>query len=320
MLTERRGRELMPDTLPAAIDSRTRWRAAIEACFYGHLFYGVCAVAQVIETSVQLALPVNGWLTVGSFIGTVMFYSYPYTRRTANSADPRVAWHRRHRGLVDRLQRWALLALIALSVWMAIRHRAAIRAMTPLEWIVLLVFPCAGGLYYGAPVISRAMTLRQSGWLKPFVIGFVWAGVVVAYPILFARLQYGQHTQLSLFPCLLFVKTLMFVAVLAILFDIKDGEVDRRVGLSTVVTLVGTERTLFQVSLPLTVLGMATFLSYATMQDLTIPRVLLVLAPFGLLVAGIVSLRRPRTILYYLTVIDGLMLAKALLDILAMRF
>jgi 4-hydroxybenzoate polyprenyltransferase len=311
---------LMPDTLPAAVDSGTVWRAAIEACFYGHLFYGVCAVAQVIETSVQLGLPVNGWLTVVSFIGTVLFYSYPYTRRSANSADPRVAWHRRHRGLVNRLQRWAMLALIALSAWVVIRHRVAIRTMTPLEWIVLLVFPCAGGLYYGAPVISRAIALRRSGWLKPFVIGFVWAGVVVAYPILFARLQFGHNTPLSLFPCLLFVKTLMFVAVLAILFDIKDRDLDQRVGLSTVVTLVGPERTLFQVSLPLTVLGVATFLSYATMQHLTIPRVLLVLAPFGLLVAGIVSLTRPRTTLYYLTVIDGLMLAKALLDILAMRY
>lgn len=35
---------------------------------------------------------------------------------------------------------------------------------------------------------------------------------------------------------------------------------------------------------------------------------------------GIVSLTRPRTVLYYLTVIDGLMLAKAVLDILAMQF
>jgi hypothetical protein len=56
------------------------------------------------------------------------------------------------------------------------------------------------------------------------------------------------------------------------------------------------------------------------MQHLTLPRVLLVLTPFALLVAGIVSLRRPRSILYYLVVIDGLMLAKALLDILAFRF
>ena len=310
----------MPDTLPAAVNARTMWRAVIETCFYGHLFYGVCAAAQVVETSVQLRLPVNGWLIAGSFIGTVLFYSYPYTRSTANSADPRVAWHRQHRGVVDRLQRWALFVLIALSAWMAIRHRAAIQSMTPLEWIVLVAFPCAGALYYGAPVISRALTLRQSGWLKPFVIGFVWAGVVVAYPILFARLQYGHHTPLSLFPSLLFIKTLMFVAILAMLFDIKDRDIDRRLGVSTVVTLVGTERTLYQVSLPLTVLGMATFLSYATMQHLTIPRVLLVLAPFGLLIAGIVSLSRPRSVLYYLTVIDGLMLAKALLDILAMRF
>ncbi|HUR20128.1 MAG TPA: hypothetical protein VMZ90_04920 [Vicinamibacterales bacterium] len=296
------------------------WRAAIETCFYGHLFYGVCAVAQVLETSVQLALPINGWLTVESFIATVLFYNYPYSRGPATSADPRVAWHHRHRALVDRWQRWALLAVITLSIWMAIRHRAAIVTMTPLEWIVLLVFPCAGGLYYGAPAISPAIRLRQLGWLKPFVIGFVWAGVVVAYPILFARLQYGHETPLSLFPCLLFIKTLMFVAVLAILFDIKDREADRLGGLSTVATAVGLERTIFQVSLPLTVLGMVTFLTYAAMTHLTIGRVLLVLAPFGLLVAGIVSLRRPRTILYYLVVIDGLMLAKALLDILAFRF
>jgi hypothetical protein len=157
----------MPDTLPAAVDSRTLWRAAIEACFYGNLFYGVCAVAQVVETSVQLGLPGNGWLIVASFIGTVLFYSYPCTRGTASSADPRVAWHRRHRVLVSRLQRWALLALIVLTAWMTIRHRAAVRTMNPLDWIVLLVFPCAGGLYYAAPVTSRAITLRQSSWLKP---------------------------------------------------------------------------------------------------------------------------------------------------------
>jgi 4-hydroxybenzoate polyprenyltransferase len=303
-----------------AAESPPTWRAAVEACLYGHLFYGVCAVAQVCETSAQLALPTNEWLLVGSFIGTVLFYNYPYTRATADGADPRVAWHHRHRLLVHRWRRWGLLALLAQAVWMAIVYRAAIRTMTPFEWIALIVFPCVGALYYGTPMTARPLTLRRSGWLKPFVIGFVWAGLVVAYPILFARVQYGQRTALVLLACLLFVKTLMFVAVLAMLFDIKDREADQRTGLSTVVTLVGIERTLFHVSLPLTALGVATFLSYAAMQHLTIARVLLVLTPFGLLVLGILSLTRPRSILYYLTVIDGLMLAKALLDIVAMRF
>ncbi len=200
------------------------WHAAIEACFYGHLFYGVCAVAQVLETTAQLALPVNGWLAAGAFIGTVLFYSYPYTRRTASSADPRVVWHLRHLDLVRRLQGCALVALIALSGWLVIQHGAAIQAMAPLEWGLLLAVPVTAGLYYGTPWASRAITLRR-GWLKPFVIGFVWAGVVVAYPIIFARLQYGHETPLSFFSCLLFVKTLMFVAVLAILFDIKDRDV-----------------------------------------------------------------------------------------------
>ncbi|MDB6172992.1 MAG: hypothetical protein JWL59_2303 [Chthoniobacteraceae bacterium] len=295
------------------------WRAVVEACFYGHLFYGVCAAAQVIETSVQLGLPVNGWLIVVSFIGTVVFYSYPYTRQTASSTDPRVVWYRRHLDVVQQLQGWGLLALLALVVWVVIRHNAAIRRMTILEWIVLLAVPGVAGFYYKSPG-GRVITLRRIGWLKPFVIGFVWAGVVVAYPVLFARLQYGQYTPFTLFSCLLFVKSLMFIAVLAILFDIKDREDDRRTGLSTVVTLVGLERTLFQVSLPLTMLGIATFLSYATMQHLTIPRVVLVLTPFLLLVAGIFSLTRTRTILYYLAAIDGLMLAKAVIDIVAMRY
>lgn len=296
------------------------WRAAVEACFYGNLFYGLCAAAQVTETSVQLALPFNAWLTAWSFIGTVMFYGYPYSRAASTSTDPRVAWYRRNRVVVDRLQLLALAAWIVLSVAMVTRNRAALRAMTAPEWIALLVFPCVAALYYGAPSRSKLMTLRHNGLLKPFIIGFVWSGIVVGYPILFAYLQYGHRTELSLFPILLFVKTLMFVAVLAMLFDIKDQEVDERAGVRTVVTHVGISRTLFHVSLPLTLLGIVTYLSYATMQHLTIERVMLALAPFGLLVAGIISLTRPRSILYYLIAIDGLMLAKALLDILAMQF
>lgn len=292
----------------------TVWQTAIAACFYGHLFYGVCAVAQVFETTAQLGLPVNGWLATTAFVGTVLFYSYPYSRRTASSGDPRVVWHVRHRELVRRLQGCALVGLFALSGWLVLRHRAGIEALTLFEWTVLVMVPIAGALYYGSPSASRRFTLRR-GWLKPFVIGFVWAGVVVAYPIIFARLQYGHATPLSFFTCLLFVKTLMFVAVLAILFDIKDRDVDRRGGLSTIVTLVGLEHTLFRVSIPLTVLGIVTFLSFATIQGFTTARVVLVLIPFVLLLAGIVSLTRHRSILYYLAVVDGLMLAKAVFDI-----
>lgn len=292
----------------------------VEALFYGHYFYGLCAAAQVAETTAQLALPQNWWLYCLSFVATTLFYNYPYARPWADATDPRVMWHVRHRRGWRWIQRATLIAVLVLVGWMLWRHHDAIMHMSAVEWAALLVFPAAGALYYRVPLLSPRISLRRVGWLKPFVIGLVWSGLVVAYPILFARLQYGVVVPLAVLPVMLFVKTLMFVAVLAILFDIKDHAADRRHGVGTIVTLVGLQATLFRVSIPLTVLGMATFVSYALMHELSAARMALVLAPFLLLVAGILSLRKPRTILYYLIVIDGLMLAKAFFDVLSMQF
>jgi 4-hydroxybenzoate polyprenyltransferase len=292
----------------------------VASLFYGHYFYGLCAAAQVAETTAQLALPQNWWLYCLSFVVTTLFYNYPYSRPGANSTDPRVIWHARHRRGWRWIQRATLVMVFVLVAWMLWRHHDALQHMTVIEWAALLVFPAVGALYYRVPRLSPRLSLRRVGWLKPFVIGFVWSGLVVAYPILFARLQYGVVVPLAVLPVMLFIKTLMFVAVLAMLFDIKDHEADRRHGVGTIVALVGLEATLFRVSIPLTILGMATFVSYALMHELSAARMALVLAPFVLLVAGILSLRTPRPIIYYLTVIDGLMLAKAFLDVLSMQF
>lgn len=121
-------------------------RAVVEACFYGHLFCGVCAAAQAVETSVQLALPTNVWLIVVTFVGTVLFYSYPYTRPAVGSGDPRVVWCRRHQGIVRQFQGWGLLTLVEMVGWLAIHHGSGIRDMTLLEWTVLLAVPGAAGL------------------------------------------------------------------------------------------------------------------------------------------------------------------------------
>ena len=79
-----------------------------------------------MTSSVSQRSSFHGWLMVATFIGTVMFYSYPYSRQTANGADPRVIWHRQHLHLVAMLQRGALLALIGLSIWFVVRHGAGV--------------------------------------------------------------------------------------------------------------------------------------------------------------------------------------------------
>lgn len=294
----------------------------LSGVFYGNYFYGFCAVAQVIETSVQLRLPWwNVWLLSTVFVATVLFYNYPYARRGLRKSDnPRTEWYRKHSRMIRAGQVFFTIWLAASGVWFGAKHYATLREMAAWEWGLLLVFPAVSALYYGGNVLSRRINLRRAGWLKPFVIGFSWAGVVVVYPILFSRIQYGQITLLTWLPVLLFLKTFMFISVLAILFDIKDNVADSGSGLGTWVVRLGLSRTLFYFTLPLTALGVLTFLSYAVMHEFSPIRMLLILVPFLLLMLAIYSLKKQRSLLYYLVVIDGLMLVKAAFGIAAMGF
>lgn len=302
--------------------SRSWGILAVEGCFYGNYFLGVCVAAQVIETAAMLKLPMrDGWLLNFVLAGTVLFYTYPYVRRgLPESRNPRTQWYRRHFGFV-------CVSQILLTLWLAVSgalfwrtYQDAILKMEWWEWALLLVFPVVSAFYYGGNLRSRQINLRRVGWLKPFLIGFAWAGVTEVYPILFARIQYGHHLELTWFPCMLFLKNFMFMSMLAILFDIKDKVADQGSGLDTWVVRLGLRRTLFHVTLPLTVLGVLTVLSYTVSRGFSGMRIFLIMIPFALLMQAIVSLTKPRSLLYYLVVIDGLMLAKALFGIVAARF
>ncbi len=312
--------------MTAELETNRGWRnwgvRAVDCCFYGNYFLGLCAVAQVIETAALLKLPWrNGWLLAFVFAATVLFYTYPYVRRgSAESKNPRTQWYRRHFLFVCLSQVFLTLWLGVSGLLFCLQYGNAILKIELWEWGLLLVFPFVSALYYGGNVLSYRLNLRRIGWLKPFLIGFAWAGLTLVYPILFSRIQYGHHLALTWFPWLLFMKYLMFTSLLAILFDIKDKVADRGGGLDTWVVRLGLRRTLFHVTLPLTVLGVLTFLSYAVVRGFSIPRMVLILVPFVLLMLAILSLRRPRSLLYYLVVIDGLMLAKAAFGIAAAGF
>lgn len=295
--------------------------ALVDALFYGNYFYGICAVAQVLETSTQLGLPTdNGWLYAATFVGTTLFYTYPYAqpRPAAHDDSARTTWYRRHASFVHASQAALTLALVVLGGTFAVRHAAALRVMSLVEWLVLLGVPALGAVYYGWPWRSR-LALRRRGWLKPFVIGGAWAGVVVAYPLLFAHLQYRQAVSPSLLMGLLFVKTFMFVSMLAMLFDIKDQDHDRAHRLDTWPVTLGVHDTRLRVVVPLTLLGVVTFLTYAAMHAFSTVRMALVLVPFALLLATTMALRQHRSLLYYLVVVDGLMLVKAIFGIASMH-
>jgi hypothetical protein len=72
--------------------------------------------------------------------------------------------------------------------------------------------------------------------------------------------------------------------------------------------------------LPLALIGLVTFVYYAETHHFSRMKILLNVIPFVLLLAGALSLRKRRSLLYYLSVIDGLMLAKAICGIIAITY
>lgn len=297
----------------------TRW---LEYIFFGNYFYGICAVALSVEATLQQRFPLNGWLYfLLVFTATVLYYNYPYTRKYAiPSHDIRTKWYIRH----YQLMRWnqiicTIILAIALFLFLY-NYWDAVKAMQWSHWFLVLIFPAGAALYYGVNSISGQYNIRRIGLLKPFIIGFTWAGMVNVYPVLFYDIIHYQPYEITTQGILLFIKNLMFVAVLCIMFDIKDYATDYIGRIRTFVVNMGLRKTIFYILLPLTLLGLITFVYYAVTHNFQSMRIVLNVIPFLLLVVVALSMRRRRTILYYLIVIDGLMLIKAICGTIAITW
>ncbi|MBL7952089.1 MAG: hypothetical protein JNM62_10245 [Flavobacteriales bacterium] len=288
----------------------------MRAFFYGNWAYGFFAVALCVEAALQQRTALNGPLYhLITFLAVVVFYNHAYrTHTTTGGADDRARWYVRNGKVMRRVQ----FALVALLVGALALAGAAcgqrLLAMDGTQLFLFAVFPAVGLAYYG--VGQRG--LRRVGWLKPFVLGFVWAGVVTVYPALVRAVLDGGSIPDPGASVRLFFKNMMFVAMLGVLFDIKDHAGDHRNDLRTFVVRRGLRTTLFRIVLPLTVLGLLTFLGYGAFNGFSIPKLLLNTVPFAALVAVIYALRKRRSMAYYLVVVDGLLLVKAVCGSVAM--
>lgn len=247
------------------------------------------------------------------FSATVVYYTYAYTDKGKPDVNnAREVWYYNNQRLVKASQKilW-LLSAVALVFFIA-EQRSYLFTIPLYYWSIFFLFPFVALLYYGFQ--SHALqkyNLRDTGWLKPFVIGFVWAGAVSVYPVVFSTLAAGKEYHFSLFKILLFIKNFMFITVLCIMFDIKDYAEDHNRQLKTFVVRIGLRRTIYSILLPISTVGLGTFLVYAFSQHFSLLRVVMNTIPFVLMMSVANSLYKRKHILYYLAVIDGLMLVKA---------
>jgi hypothetical protein len=104
------------------------------------------------------------------------------------------------------------------------------------------------------------------------------------------------------------------------MFDIKDYAADHNQQLKTFVVRVGLRKTIFYIIIPLSIIGLSTFILFSTLSQFPLLRILINTIPFLLLISVAYSLHRRKSILYYLAIIDGLLLIKSICGITAMLY
>jgi len=188
-------------------------------------------------------------------------------------------------------------------------------------WLIIAATGLAGILYYGLlPRSLINLNLRNTGWLKAFVIGFEWAACVSLLPMVVLQLERGHYPYDPVIVTWLFMKNWMFCTVNAIMFDMKDYEDDSNRQLKTFVVRFGLRNTILFVLTPLCLIGIFFTIIFARYRHFMALPVLFNLLPFVLLLVVTYTMQRQKSIFFYLIVIDGLVFLKAICGIIGMAF
>jgi len=268
----------------------------------------------------QLGLPLNETVYyIGLFLAPVIYYTYAY--KSINDSTPianqRTRWFRENKKLVHWSQVGMIILCIGIFSFLIFKHFNEIIRLPLIYYSIGFGVLCVGIFYYG--LISKKLfgfNLRNSGWTKAFIIGFVWACCANIFPLIMLRIETGQdyfHTDLWVW---LFIKNWLFCTVNAIMFDIKDYPSDSNLYLRTFVVSFGLRRTIYFIIVPLLLAGLISFCIFALIKEFSIIQFSFNLIPFLLTLAIAFSMLRRHSIFYYLIVIDGVILVKALCGIL----
>lgn len=293
-------------------------RSLFNTFFFGNYFYGICAVALSIEATLQQGFPFNSVLIyILIFSLTTWYYTIAYlTDGTTPALNARTYWYVKNKKFVNYSQTFFISIIIILLVYIIYKQKSFFANINMSHLILILIFPLSAFAYYGVTNI-HTFNLRSIGWLKPFVIGFTWAGLTTVYPPIYYNVTHNLPELISLGGWWLFLKNFMFVSVLCILFDIKDYASDANQNIKTFVVHKGMRFTIFNLVIPLSLAGLISFLIFSRLNDFNALRIILNSLPFFALVAVAYSLHERKSIIFYLFIIDGLMLFKALCGICA---
>lgn len=293
----------------------------IKFIFFGNYFIGLLAIALNIEGTLRLGIPYNSlayYILV--FCAPIAYYNYAYMGaiKFGNSTNPRSKWFFSHKKFLQINQYTLTIISIAIMVYIFWVNFWAILNLPIYYYLIVFVMFGLAALYYGLlPTYFFNLNLRNTGWLKPFIIGFLWACTANLLPLLMLKIESNSIQENTTLWIWLFIQNWMFCTVNAIMFDIKDYEIDISRELKTFVVRIGIQKTIGFILIPLLSVGLLSFLVFGYIQHLSFIKIGINLIPFLLTIIVAFLMSSKKNIFFYLIIIDGLILVKALCGILA---
>jgi len=204
----------------------------VDFVFFGNFIITACTVALLWTTYYYAGIDIRfDMLTL--FVAAATFFQYNLhrlvtTRKHKGDAHPAVVWSRKHPFVLTML---CLVSGGAAAILFFPLTRSVINALVPLVLMSVL---------YEIPLINvdgKRVKLRNIWFFKTILLVLTWTFATVLLPYL----QYDLSIYTTEF-ALLFVKRLLLILALAVLFDIRDFDYDRADGVRTIPVMFGIMR------------------------------------------------------------------------------
>jgi hypothetical protein len=207
-------------------------RNFLHTLFYSGLFIGLCAAALIYETCLLLRIEVNGlvlWLVLFATIFVYNAHNLLKSDRPVEFMGPRQRWVQLNRNFLVGLSGASALIIMLLLLNNGTRQ------------LLLLLHLGLLAIAYTLPLVpwrGSWRALREVPLIKAFLVAYVWAAATVLLPLPPFSMDTLGHEAKQLL-----LERFLFLFSLALLFDIRDEELDRNQQTLTFPNLLGTKLT-----------------------------------------------------------------------------
>jgi 4-hydroxybenzoate polyprenyltransferase len=268
----------------------------LEFILFTSIFVAGCAVAFCMETNILLGVPLNNFSFYAFVFGaTIVQYNLHYiVKKVAAKDSARLRWSLRNKNI-------HLILLIAGSFLILF----SLFSFHLEHFFILFILGCVSFLYsFPFLPFAKKKRIKDYGFLKITTLALLWTLVTVWFPVS----GHAYDTGLFIF---VFIKRLLFMFILCLLFDMRDIEVDNSEDIKTLAVVLGHKKSYTLSYLLLFVfvlLSIAQYFYFPQMRFL-IPMILSAAAAF----VTIEITKKSNSDFVYLAGIDGMMLLQAIL-------